>query len=143
MDYGECLPAIKDHSKDLDNDGEITTKIISTIATDDPITGALLLCVIGTHNKDLDNDGEITTKLISTIATDDPITKNTLIDHICLSPMSPCSTNHPGILTTYLHEFDFTNSVHKMTGTNTDPSDPNDTDATLLPTFKHGDSFED
>ena len=46
---------------------------------------------------------------------------------------------------TYLHKFGFTNSVHKMTGanfpTNTDPLDPNDTDATLLPTYKHGDSF--
>jgi hypothetical protein len=123
MDYGECLPAIKDHSKDLDNDGEITTKIISTIATEDPITDALILCdkgsqlsfhahvgqVIGIHDKDLDNDGEITTKLISTIATNDPVT-NAMIDHVCLS---------------------------------TDPLNPNDTDATLLPTFKHGDSFED
>jgi hypothetical protein len=166
VDYGECLPVIKDHSKGLDNDGEITTKIISTIA--DPITDALLLCgkdsqqphacivsfhahvsqVIGIHNKDLDNDGEITIKLISTIATDDLITKNTPIeDRICLSSTSPCGTNPPGILTTYLHEFGFTNSVHKMAGanfpTNMDPSDPNDTDATLLPTFKHGDSFED
>jgi hypothetical protein len=26
------------HDKDLDNDGEITTKLISTITTDDPIT---------------------------------------------------------------------------------------------------------
>jgi hypothetical protein len=40
VNYGECRPAIKDHSKDLDNDGEITTKLISTIATDDPITNA-------------------------------------------------------------------------------------------------------
>jgi hypothetical protein len=51
------------------------------------------------------------------------------------------------LLSTYLHEFGFTNSVHKMTGTNIptdmDPPNPNDTDATLLPTFKHGDSFED
>ena len=31
------------HNKDLDNDGEITTKLISTIATDDPITDATLL----------------------------------------------------------------------------------------------------
>jgi hypothetical protein len=99
VDYGECLPAIKVHSKDLDNDGEITTKLISTITTNDPVTDALLLygkdsqqtraciiqqaneCfhahvsqVIGIHDKDLDNDGEITTKLISTITTDDPIT---------------------------------------------------------------------
>jgi hypothetical protein len=42
--YGECHPAIKDHSKDLDNDGEITIKIISTIATDDPITNVLINC---------------------------------------------------------------------------------------------------
>ena len=88
VDYGECLPALKVHSKDLDNDGEITTKLISTITTDDPVTDALLLygkdsqqiraCIIQQaneiHDKDLDNDGEITTKLISTITTDDPIT---------------------------------------------------------------------
>jgi hypothetical protein len=88
--FHACIvQAIKDHSKELNNNGEITTKIISTIATDDPITDALLLCgkdsqqprtyilcfpahvsqVIGTHAKDLDNDGEITTKLISTITT--------------------------------------------------------------------------
>jgi hypothetical protein len=167
VDYGECLPAIKDHSKGLDNDGEITTKIISTITTDDPIIDALLLCgkdsqqprecivcfhahvsqVIGIHAKDLDNDGEITTKLISTITTDDPITKNTPIDCVCSSATSPRAKNYHGIPTTYLHEFGFTNSFHKMAGanfpTNMDPSDPNDTDATLLPTFKHGDSFED
>ena len=40
-----------------------------------------------------------------------------------------------------------TNSVHKTTDTNfptnMDLSDPNeDTDATLLPTYKHGNSFE-
>jgi hypothetical protein len=40
VNYGEYHPAIKDHSKDLDNDGEITTKLIFTIATDDPITNA-------------------------------------------------------------------------------------------------------
>ena len=76
------------HSKDLDNDGEITIKLISTIATDEPLTDALLLygkdsqqihaCIIQQaneiHDKDLDNDGEITTKLISTITTNDPIT---------------------------------------------------------------------
>jgi hypothetical protein len=111
VDYGECLPAIKDHSKGLDNNGEITTKIISTITTDDPIT------------------------------------KNTPIDHVNASVTSPCAQNYRAIPTTYLHEFGFTNSVHKMAGanfpTNTDPSDPNDTDVTLLPTFKHGDSFED
>ena len=73
MDYGECLPAIKDHSKDLDNNGEITTKLISTIATHDPVT-------------------------------------NSMIDHVCLI---------------------------------TDPLNTRDNDATLLPTFKHGDSFED
>jgi hypothetical protein len=180
VDYGECLPAIKAHSKDLDNDGEITTKLISTITTGEPLTDALLLygkdsqqshaciiqaneCfhahvsqVIGIHDKDLDNDGEITTKLISTITTNNPIT-NTLINHIYSSSTSRCGTNHPGcpihaqnyhgILTTYLHKFGSTNSVHKMTGanfpTNMDLLDHNDTDATLLPTYKHGDSFED
>jgi hypothetical protein len=108
--YGECHPAIKDHSKDLDNDGEITIKLISTIATDDPITNApnestclsiISLCgdggqcarawecsnvhvsqVIGVHDKNLDNDGEITTVLISTIATDDPITDVLINRHI-------------------------------------------------------------
>ena len=29
-------PAIEDHNKDLDNDGEITTKLISTVASDNP-----------------------------------------------------------------------------------------------------------
>jgi hypothetical protein len=44
VDYGECLPAIiKVHSKDLDNDGEITAKLLSTITTDEPITTAALL----------------------------------------------------------------------------------------------------
>jgi hypothetical protein len=91
VDYGECLPAIKVHSKELDNDGEITTKIISTIVTDDPIT-------------------------------------NTWIDHTCSSVISPCG-NRPR------HSIQASN--------NTDPPEFNDTDATLLHTFKHGDSFED
>jgi hypothetical protein len=42
VNYGEYHPAIKDHSNDLDNDGEITTKLTSsTTTTDDPITNAL------------------------------------------------------------------------------------------------------
>jgi hypothetical protein len=104
--------------------------------------------MIGIHAKDLDNGGEIsTTKLISTITIDDPVTKNAPIDHVHSSITSPCAKNTRGIPTTYLHEFGFTNSVPKTTGasflTNMDPSDPNDTDASLLPTFRHGDSFED
>ena len=36
--HAHVIQAVKDHDKDLDNDGEITTKLLSTIATDDPIT---------------------------------------------------------------------------------------------------------
>jgi hypothetical protein len=43
VDYGECLPVVEDHSKDLDNDGEIYTKVISTITADDPINDLLKL----------------------------------------------------------------------------------------------------
>jgi hypothetical protein len=151
VDYGECLPAIKVHSKDLDNDGEITTNLISTIlATNDPITDALLLygkdsqqsracivqaneCfhahvsqVIGIHDKDLDNDGEITTKIISTIATNDCI--NTRIDRICSSITSPCG-NIPG-------DPSMTRPIqtHQIPTILMPPC--------LLPTFKHGDSFK-
>jgi hypothetical protein len=149
--YGECHPTIKDHSKDLDNDGEITIKLISTIATDDPITiapnGSTCLSIIslcgdggqctrtwgersyvhvrqvsGVHDKNLDNDGEITTKLISTIATDDPITNAPFNRHICAWNYLDVNAVH---IATYQHEFGFTNSVPEMTiigtQTNTDP----------------------
>jgi hypothetical protein len=36
--HANVIPAVNDHDKDLDNDGEITTKLLSTIATDDPNT---------------------------------------------------------------------------------------------------------
>jgi hypothetical protein len=137
VDYGECLPAIKVPSKDLDKDGEITDALL-LYGKDSPQSRACIVrandCfhahvsqVIGIHDKDLDNNGEITIKLISTIATDDPIS-NTPINHICSSVTPPCG-NHPG------------HSI--FAPPNTDPPDSSDTDATLLPTFKHGDSFED
>jgi hypothetical protein len=160
--YGECHPAIKDHSKDLDNDGEITIKLISTIATDDPITNApndstclsiISLCgdggqcnrawershvhvsqVIGVHDKNLDNNGEITTMLIATIATDDSITDVLTNRHISAWNYLDVNAVH---IATYRCEFGFTNCVPEMTiidaQTKMDPAlDHGDMHATLL-----------
>jgi hypothetical protein len=40
--HAHVIQAAKDHDKDLDNDGGITTKLLSTIASDDPITDVLI-----------------------------------------------------------------------------------------------------
>jgi hypothetical protein len=104
------------------------------------------LPAIKDHSKDLDNDGEITTKIISTIATDDPITNALLLcgkdsqqPHACIVSFHAHVSQVIGI-----HNKDLDNDgeiTTKLISTIT--TDDPITDATLLPTFKHGDSFED
>jgi hypothetical protein len=143
------------HDKDLDNDGETTTKLIPTIATDDPISTDVLIDRIW-----LSVISFCSTSLVQVIKgrrvksiklkegawdTIPDTDKKAMILDQDTSVLQPCG-NHPicacwsycvvdtTYTTTYCHEFGL--SVPEMTVTNIrtdmESTDPDDIDANLL-----------